>query len=258
MIPGFTMHADSYDPMAQHLAENPANGPVAVFVSADRLFHLGSAQGRVMTPDEVQKSQIFELEYADPSAPSVDPERVGDFSQPTGKAAEIAEAMNAIQKATQKQTVDVVAHSAGCTDFRAYLESRTGGPDVNRAVLVGPASHGTAMGNVGEVAGGPLGLAEGGKELAIDSPLVNALNQRWDHQLEQVSGGVTIVGVTGAPTPGANGITDGDGFMTADTVGMPGAGLVMLHGLDPTPVAHLTEIGKGGVLRVVDGALGAP
>jgi hypothetical protein len=30
---------------------------------------------------------------------------------------------------------------------------------------------------------------------------------------------------------------------------------VVLRGLNPTPIAHLTEIGKGGVINVVDRAL---
>jgi uncharacterized protein YndB with AHSA1/START domain len=257
MIPGFTMQASSYDPMAQHLASDPANGPVAVYASADHAFHLGSSGGRVLRPEEVEGIKIFELDYADPSAPSVDPKGGVALKQPTGKAAEIARALADIQQYTHQVTVDVVAHSAGCTDFRAYLQSRDQGtgPNIGRTVLVGPASHGTAMGNLGAVAGQPFGLAAGGAQLADGAELIDTLNQTWANQLKQMAGGVTIVGIVGAPTPGPGGLTQGDGFMPRDTVGMPGAKLVVLRGLNPTPIAHLTEIGKPGVLRVADEVL---
>jgi hypothetical protein len=121
--------------------------------------------------------------------------------------------------------------------------------------LVGPASHGTAMGNIGGVAGGPVGLSEGGKQLAIGSPLITSLNDTWAHQRGQIQGKVTIVGVSGADTLSAKGVVDGDGFMPVDQLSMPNASTIVLKGLNPTPVAHLTEIGKGGVLSVVDRAL---
>ncbi len=63
MIPGLTLNASSYDPLARHLSSNKANGPVATFVAADGKFHLGGKDGRVMAQGEVTKANIFEMEY---------------------------------------------------------------------------------------------------------------------------------------------------------------------------------------------------
>jgi pimeloyl-ACP methyl ester carboxylesterase len=249
MIPGFTMDASSYDRMALHLAGEPRNGPVAVYSVADGQFHSGSSKGPAMAAEDVRGAKIFEVQYSNPMAPS------------TEKSIEIGNAMRAIHAATGQGTVDVVAHSAGCTDFRQYLQGRStldrAQPAIGEVVLVGPASHGTFMGNVGaSPLGIPLGVQEGGRELELGSSDVQALNDTWPNQRGQVRGDVTIVGISGAPTPGPGGVSTGDGFMPLRDLAMPDAKLVILRGLNPTPVAHLTEIGKGGVLSVVDRVLG--
>jgi hypothetical protein len=234
--------------MAQHLASDPKNGPVAVYVAADGEFHRGSVHGQVMSKSEVAQAKIFELEYKDPKGP------------PSEKAPQIQAAMRAIAGATGTGSVDVVAHSGGCTDFRLYLQDRSGGDrnlEIGHAVFVGPASHGTVMGNVGDKVGGVMGLDRGGRELEVGSKVVDSLNASWDNQRGQVTGGVTIVGVTGTPTVGPHGITDGDGFMTADSIGMRGARTVFLHGADPTPIAHLKEIGYSGVIGAAEQAIGS-
>ncbi|MBS2032096.1 MAG: alpha/beta hydrolase [Deltaproteobacteria bacterium] len=244
MITGLTMQASSYDPMAQHLASNPKNGPVAVYVVADGKFHQGSVTGPVMTPQQAHDAKLFEVQYIDVKG------------SPTEKAPQIAKAMQAIQGATGQNNVDVVCHSAGCTDFRLYLQSRQDqSMGIDHAVFIGPASHGTEMGNVGDAVGAPLGLKQAGAELAVGSSLVDDLNKSWSNQLGQVKGGVTIVGLKGAPTASPEGLVDGDGYMPADSVGMPGAKTVMLQGVNPTPLMHLWEVHYSGVINTVDQAL---
>jgi hypothetical protein len=154
----------------------------------------------------------------------------------------------------------VVCHSAGCTDFRLYLDGRKGSDrliGISRAIFIGPASHGTEMGNLGNAIGAPLGLKKAGAELAVGSPLINGLNSRWNRQSEQVKGGVTIIGLQGAPTATPNGIQDGDGYMAAASVGMPGAKQILLRGIDPTPLMHLWEVHYSGVINAIDQTLGA-
>jgi len=248
MITGLTMQAASYDPMAKSLMANPQNGKLAVYTATDGQFHSGGAGGPVMNPDQVKAAKIFQVQYTDVRG------------APTEKAPQLEKAFNAIANATGQHDVDVVAHSAGCTDFRLYLDSRNGADQsnvhINKAVLIGPASHGTAMGNVGNAVGGPLGVKEAGTELALNSKMVDGLNAHWDRQNSQVKNGFTIVGISGAPTPGAGGISDGDGFMQVKSLGMPGAETVVLKGADPTPVAHLMEVGYSGVIDEVQKRLG--
>jgi uncharacterized alpha/beta hydrolase family protein len=246
MITGLTMQAASYDPLARHLASNPQNGAVAVYVVADGKFHQGSVTGPVLSDTDAKKAKLFEVQYPEVRA------------APTEKAPELAQAFAAIARVTGAPNVDVVAHSAGCTDFRLYLDSRDPKSTVgiNQTVLIGPASHGTFMGNVGGAVGGVAGVQQAGQELAMGAPLVNQLNQTWDRQRAQVQGDVTIIGVSGAPTPGPGGISDGDGFMPVNQLSMPKATTVVLKGADPTPVAHLMEVAYSGVIAEVQKKLG--
>ncbi len=249
MVTGLTMQAASYDPMARSLMANPQNGKTAVYSATDGQFHAGGAQGPVMTADQLKQTKIFQVQYTDVRG------------SPSEKAPQLQKAFNAIADATGQHDVDVVAHSAGCTDFRLYLDSRSGADQanvhINKAVLIGPASHGTFMGNVGDAVGAPLGVKDAGRELEMNAQLVNQLNQSWDKQQGQVAKGVTIIGITGAPTPGPGGLSDGDGFMPIDSVGMPGAETVTLKGADPTPIAHLMEVGYSGVIDEVQKRLGS-
>lgn len=248
MITGLTMQAASFDPLAKQLASNPANGKAAVYVVADGKFHDGGVNGRVMTDAEAAKSKMFEVQYTEVRG------------APTDKAPQLAKAFSAIQRATKSPQLDVVAHSAGCTDFRLYLDSRSQKEKdtigINQAVLIGPASHGTFMGNVGDSVGAIAGVKKAGAELEIGSKLVTDLNTTWDRQRSQVKGDVTIVAVGGAPTAGKGGISDGDGFMPIRDVSLPNANTVVLHGPDPTPIAHLMEVGYAGVIGEVQKKLG--
>jgi hypothetical protein len=243
MVTGLTMQAASYDPMSNHLASNPKNGLAAVYSLDDGRFHLGGVGGRVMGEAELKKTKLFQVQYTDVRG------------APTEKAPQLAKAFAAIERVTRAPALDVVAHSAGCTDFRLYLDSRDQAAKdsvkFNQVMLVGPASHGTSMGNLGEAVGGPLGLGDAGRELKLASPLVTSLNATWDQQREQAKA-FTIIGVGGAPTIGPNGLTNGDGFMAVDQLALPKAETVVLRGADPTPVAHLMEIGYSGVLGEID------
>ena len=234
MITGLTMQAASYDPMAKHLASNSANGKVAVYVVADGKFHDGSVAGKVLTDAEAAKTKMFQIQYTDVKG------------APSDKEPQLEKAFRAIKRATNAPALDVVAHSAGCTDFRLYLEKRPAADKaigINEAVFIGPASHGTAMGNVGDAVGRPLGVEKAGTELEIGSPLVKQLNDDWAAQRNQVKGNVTIVGISGAPTPGQGGLSNGDGFMPVNQLNMANANTVVLKGSDPTPIAHLMEVG---------------
>lgn len=246
MITGLTMQAASYDPMAKHLAKNPANGKEAVYVAAEGQFRQGSATGPVMTPAQVKGSKMFQIQYTNV------------MGAPSEKAPQIAKAMAAIQKATQAGELDVVAHSAGCTDFRLYLDSRSQTEKdqvkVNQAVFIGPATRGTFMGNIGDAVGGVAGVEKAGQELALGSKLVEDLNARWEGQRGQVKG-ATIIGISGAPTPGPGGISTGDGFMPVRDLPLPNSELVVLKGSDPTPVAHLAEVAYSGVIAEVQSRL---
>ncbi len=242
MITGLTMQAASYDPMAKHLAANSANGKVAVYVVADGKFHDGGVGGKVLTDAQAAKTKMFQIQYTDVKG------------APSDKEPQLEQAFRAIKRATNAPALDVVAHSAGCTDFRLYLDKRPAADKsigINEAVFIGPASHGTFMGNVGNAVGRPIGVEKAGTELEIGSPLVKHLNDDWANQRGQVKGNVTIVGISGAPTPGQGGLSNGDGFMPVNQLGMANANTVVLKGSDPTPVAHLMEVGYSGVIAEV-------
>jgi hypothetical protein len=249
MVTGLTMQAASYDPMTNHLASNPKNGQPAVYSLDDGRFHLGGVGGRVMGETELKKTKMFQVQYTDVRG------------SPTEKAPQLARAFSEIERVTGAPSMDVVAHSAGCTDLRLYLDTRDAAAKdsihFDQVVLVGPASHGTSMGNLGGAIGGPLGVKEAGSELKIGSPLVAQLNATWDSQRAQAKN-VSIIGVGGAPTVGPKGLTNGDGFMPVDQLSMPGAETVVLEGADPTPVAHLMEIAYSGVLGEIDKRLSRP
>ena len=242
MITGLTMQAASYDPMAKHLASNSANGKVAVFVVADGKFHDGGVAGKVLTDAQAAKTKMFQIQYTDVKG------------APSDKEPQLEQAFRAIKRVTHAPLLDVVAHSAGCTDFRLYLDKRPAADKsigINEAVFIGPASHGTFMGNVGNTVGRPIGVEKAGTELEIGSPLVKHLNDAWATQRSQVKGNVTILGISGAPTPGQGGLSNGDGFMPVNQLAMADANTIVLKGTDPTPIAHLMEVGYSGVIAEV-------
>lgn len=249
MIPGLTMPAQSFDGLGDQLATKKANGPVVVYVASQDKFRLGDAQGREVTADELKNAKLFQLEYKDP------------WAAPTVKAPQIARAMERIAKATNQPGLDVVTHSAGGTDFRLYLDQRdpSKGPKVERAVLIGPASNGTYVGNIGGVVGNPVkNVDDAARELAVGSPLVSRLNANWEKQRAQVPGGFTIVGTTGTPTlgPKKGVFEDGDGFMPTAQLPMPGAKTVLLEGPHNTPLAHLWQVQYSGVVNAAMQVLG--
>ncbi len=242
MITGLTMQAASYDPLARHLASNSANGKVAVFVVADGKFHDGSVGGKVLTDAQATKTKMFQIQYTDVKG------------APSEKEPQLEYAFRAIKRVTQAPALDVVAHSAGCTDFRLYLDQRPAADKsigINEAVFIGPASHGTFMGNVGDAVGRPIGVEKAGAELEMGSPQIKRLNDTWAGQRSQVKGLVTIVGISGAPTPGQGGLSNGDGFMPVNQLDLPNARIIVLKGSDPTPLAHLMEVGYSGVIAEV-------
>jgi uncharacterized alpha/beta hydrolase family protein len=162
MIPGLTMPASSYNPLANHLASHPANGPVAVFVASDGKFHKGGVHGSVMSDAELKGAKLFQLEFKDAKRP------------PTEKAPQVAEMMRELKRVTGAPDFDVVTHSAGGHDFRQYLDTRQGADrdiQINNTVMIGPVFHGTVMGDIGAVVGGPLKLTDASKELGIGDPL---------------------------------------------------------------------------------------
>ena len=249
MIPGLTMPAQSFDRMGDQLATNKANGPVVVYVASQDKFRLGDAQGRELSAAELKGAKLFEVEYKDP------------WASPTLKAPQIAAAMSRIAGATGQSGVDVVTHSAGGTDFRLYLDGRDAskGPKVEHAVFIGPASHGTYLGNIGAVVGNPLkNVDDASRELAVGSKMINDLNTNWDRQRSQVASGVTIIGTTGTPTLGpAKGVfEDGDGYMPSAQLDMPGAKTVRMEGPHNTPLAHLWQVQYAGVVNAAFDVLG--
>lgn len=250
MVPGLTMPAASFDRMAERLAENPKNGPVLVYVAVEDAFRVGSVKGRRATADEVQGAKIFQVEYKDP------------WASPSKKAPQLDRAFSRIsQAAANEGGLDVVAHSAGGTDFRLYLQKRNPeqSPALNSAVLIGPASNGTYLGNIGKAIGRPVkNVDAASRELAVGSKMIADLNQNWENQRNQLPGGVTIVGTTGTPTLGpARGIfEDGDGYMPTAQLGMPGAKTVLMEGPHNTPAAHLWQVQYSGVINAAFDVLG--
>jgi len=249
MIPGLTMPAQSFDRMGNQLAKNPQNGPVVVYVAEQDMFRLGDKSGREVKGDELKNAKLFQIEYRDP------------WASPTVKAPQIARAMERVAKATNQAKLDVVAHSAGGTDFRLYLDQRDAskGPAVDRAVLIGPASHGTYVGNIGSVVGQPVkNVDDAARELAVGSKLVEGLNVTWDKQRSQVQGGVTIIGTTGTPTlgPKKGVFEDGDGYMPSAQLPMAGAQTVLMEGPHNTPLAHLWQVQYSGVVNAAFDVLG--
>ena len=91
--------------LGDQLATQKANGPVIVYIAAQDTFRLGDDQGREVTAAELKSAKIFQLEYRDP------------WASPTAKAPQIERAMQRIAQATGEGGLDVIAHSAGGTDF---------------------------------------------------------------------------------------------------------------------------------------------
>lgn len=240
MIPGLTMPAKSFDGLGDQLATNKANGPVVVYVAEQDKFRLNDSQGREVTGNELKNAKLFQVEYKDPwAAPSV-------------KSPQIARAMARIADATKTGNVDVITHSAGATDFRLYLDERTSGPKIERAAFIGPASHGTYLGNIGNVVGDPIkNVDDASRELAVGSKMINDLNATWDKQKAQIPGGITIIGTTGTPTLGPKKglFEDGDGYMPTAQLDMPGAKTVLMEGPHNTPLAHLWQVQYSGVVN---------
>lgn len=242
MIPGLTMAASSYDRLGNQLATNRANGPVVVYVAAEDAFRLGDKSGRKLSNQEARAAKIFQVEFQDP------------WASPTKKAPQIERALARISTVTKQGDVDVVAHSAGATDFRLYLDERGEGgkPRIQNAAFIGPASHGTYLGNIGQVAGHPLkNVDEASRELSVGSKMIQDLNANWQRQRDQVQNGITIIGTTGTPTLGpAKGLfEDGDGYMPTSQLGLPGADLVLMEGPHNTPLAHLWQVQYSGVVN---------
>ena len=249
MIPGLTMPAKSFDRMGDQLATNKANGPVVVYVASQDKFRIGDQQGREATAAELKGAKLFEVEYRDP------------WASPTMKAPQIARAMDRIAAATGQGGVDMVTHSAGATDFRLYLDGRdpSKGPKVEHAVMIGPASHGTYLGNIGSVVGNPVkNVDDASRELSVGSKMINGLNTNWERQRSQVAGGVTIIGTTGTPTlgPEKGVFEDGDGYMPSAQRDMPGAKTVRMGGPHNTPLAHLWQVQYSGVVNAAFDVLG--
>lgn len=250
MIPGLTMPAQSFDKMGNQLATNKANGPVVVYVASEDKFRLNDSQGRLVNAAELKSAKLFQIEYKDP------------WASPTKKAPQIAKAMERVAAATGTGSVDVVSHSAGGTDFRLYLNQRDAskGPKIERAVMIGPASNGTYLGNIGQVAGHPLkNVDDAAGELAVGSKMINDLNRSWDKQRAQVAGGFTIIGTTGTPTlgPAKGAFEDGDGYMPSAQLDMPGAKTVRMEGPHNTPLAHLWQVQYSGVVNAAFDVLGS-
>ncbi len=148
---------------------------MVVYVASQDTFRLGDQQGREVTAAELENAKLFEVEYRDP------------WASPTLKAPQIARAMERISQATGQPGVDVVTHSAGGTDFRLYLDSRdpSKGPKVERAVLIGAASHGTYLGNIGSVVGNPVkNVDDAAAELAVGLKMITSLNATWERPHE--------------------------------------------------------------------------
>lgn len=247
MIPGLTMPASSFNPLANHLASHPANGPVAVYVAADGKFHRGGVHGSVLSDAEVKAAKLVQLEFKDAKRP------------PTEKAPQIAELLRELKRLTGAADFDVVTHSAGGHDFRQYLDTRQGADRdiaIHDTVMIGPVFHGTVMGDLGAVVGHPLKLDDASRELGIGDPLVKHLDQTWDQQRAQVKGEVTIIAISGAPTLGPGGVQTGDGYVQVDELDIKNTNKVVLRGADPTPIAHLKEVGYSGVVNEVAKALG--
>lgn len=223
---------------------------MVVYVASEGKFRLGDKQGREATAAEVKGAKLFELEFKDP------------WASPTLKAPQIADAMDRISKATSAGSLDVVTHSAGGTDFRKYLDDRDPkrGPKIERAVMIGPASHGTYLGNIGAVTGNVLkNVDDAARELAVGSKTIDGLNETWDRQRSQVAGGVTIIGTTGTPTlgPDRGVFEDGDGYMPSKQLDLPGAKTVLMEGPHNTPLADLWQVQYSGVVNAAMGVLGS-
>jgi hypothetical protein len=250
MIPGLTMPAQSFDRLGNQLAKDKSNGPVIVYVASENKFRLDDKQGREASPAEVKSAKLFEVEFKDP------------WASPTLKAPQIAQAMQRIAQSTGQGSLDVITHSAGGTDFRKYLDDRDAskGPKVDHLVMIGPASHGTYLGNIGAVTGNVLkNVDDAARELAVGSKMIDGLNATWDRQRSQVSSGVTIIGTTGTPTlgPDRGVFEDGDGYMPSKQLPMPGAKVELMEGPHNTPLAHLWQVQYSGVVNAAMGVLGS-
>ncbi len=246
MVPGFAMEAASFDRFAQHLATEPANGPVTVFVTGENQFRDGSANGRVLTASEVKKRKIISVQYEDP------------FNGPSVKAPSLTEFMRLVGQMTRAKEVDCFSHSEGGTDLRLYLNEREknpkGLPAIRNFTMIGPATRGTLLGNVGAVVGVVKNASVAASELSVGSELTQSLLDKWPAHRKQITGQVKVITMTGVPTLTPGGplgvrVTSGDGFMPYDSVKLQGAKTVLLQGPHSTLAAHLYEPQYSGVIN---------
>ena len=169
----------------------------------------------------------------------------GAFDPPAWHHRQIAERLT-------QQFDEVIIFPSGPRTDRPEAES----VPIHRAVMIGPVSHGTVMGNICDVTGGLIGVKKAAGELGIGDPLVKHLDSTWDRQRAQIATDVTVIAISGAPTAGPGGIQDGDGFVQIDEIDLAKAKTVVLRGANPTPLAHLKEVGYSGVINQVGAALG--
>lgn len=153
---------------------------------------------------------------------------------------ELKKAVEAVVAATGADEVDLVVHSMGGLDSRAYLEDED--EKVNKLVMLGTPNHGAQLANlelfvrerIGIPTNPPLDddeIRRALSQLSVDkldrngeptNPWLHELNENWDKQKEAAD--IMIIASTGIPTlsDGKGMSALGDGTVTRKSAEMDG------------------------------------
>ena len=231
-IPGWKTTRDAFDPLADKLLEGGRNGGTLYFVQDGQFFHDRDCTSRA---DDSQVAdtdgKVFEVVFSDVRLP------------PDRSAQELSRNLKAVKSITGADKLDVSAYSMGGLATREYLDN--GGKDIDQLLILGTPNRGS------EFAKWSLHVLDRDIKWAIslagllpgdvkalewlrperENPLLQDLNSRWDEQKANVTE-VRLVAGLGTPSAkaGWNPVTDGDGLVAADSVGLPGDEPIKLKG----------------------------
>lgn len=210
LVHGFNGSAASWRQMRTWLTKNPANTDGGV-------VHAGSSVNG--------KGKVFTMEFARP------------YNSVRTNSKELRSAIDQIVRATGALEIDVVAHSKGGLDNRAYIDE--GSEKVKKFVIVGTPNHGSVLADVelhlrelgvplypktddGEVRQALNDLREDrvGKN-GPNNPLLHDLNKNWTRQCERAD--ILLISGNGIPTLRSKSwlTFKGDGVVARSSVEMP-------------------------------------
>lgn len=207
LVPGYNSGPDTWDGLRSWLTREGLNQDGGV-VQAD-------------TPSLDPQARVFSMQFSRP------------FNPVSTNAQELRQAIDRISAATGSPEVDIVAHSKGGLDTRAYLDQ--GDEKVEKFVMVATPNHGSPLANLSlalrrrGIALTPRNpdpligqaLSDCRQTRGRDNPLLDHLNAHWDRQRQRAD--IMIIAGQGRPTlAGRFSLTlQGDGVVPQHSLSMP-------------------------------------